>query len=373
MIKKVVITSHREFKLMNRLVILFVTAALAGCADKNNQTPATTTVDSVQVFLLKKEPVSKMLSLPAELHPWERAELFAKVEGYVRELKVDIGSRVKKNDVLIIIDAPEITANYAKATADLQGAQSRYHTSLDTYRRMMSAAKERGAVSDNELERVRNQMLTDSAAHEASKSAANAYAQLKNYLTIHAAFDGIITQRNVDAGTLVGKNPTPLLVLENLSQLRVRVAVPEIYTSAIPVSASINFTVDAQPSKKYSATLARKSNQIDSKTRTELWEFEAANTKQELKSGMYGSASFNLQRSEPSFVVPYSAVVTTLEKSFVIRVRNGKTEWIDVRSGINMSDKVEIFGDLQEGDQLILRANDEIISGKSVVVKYYSS
>jgi RND family efflux transporter MFP subunit len=212
-------------------------------------------------------------------------------------------------------------------------------------------------------------MLTDSAAHEASKSAANAYAQLKNYLTIRAAFDGIITQRNVDAGTLVGKNPAPLLVLENLNKLRVRVAVPEIYTSAIPISASINFTVDAQPSKKYSATLARKSNQIDSKTRTELWEFEVTNANQELKSGMYGNASFNLQRSESSFTVPYSAVVTNLEKSFVIRFRDGKTEWIDIRSGISMKDKVEIFGDLQEDDQLLLKANDELKNGTSITVK----
>lgn len=354
---------------MNRLVILFVIVALAGCANKKNQTPATTSVDSVQVFLLKKEPVSKTLSLPAELHSWERAELFAKVEGYVRELKVDIGSRVKKNDVLIIIDAPEITANYAKATADLQSAQSRYNTSLDTYKRMVSAAKEKGSVSDSELERVRNQMLTDSAANEASKSAANAYAQLKNYLTIRAAFDGIITQRNVDPGTLVGKNQTPLLVLENLNKLRVRVAVPEIYTAATPVSAFINFTVDAQPSKKYSAILARKSNQIDSKTRTELWEFEVTNSNQELKSGMYGNASFNLQRSESSFVIPYPTMVTNLERSFVIRLREGKAEWIDVRSGISMNDKVEIFADLHEGDQLILKANDEIKVGSAIVAK----
>src|SRR5690349_16164780 len=101
-----------NYTIMNRLVILFVIVALAGCADKKSQAPATTSVDSVQVFILRKESVTKSLSLPAELHSWERAELFAKVEGYVRELKVDIGSRVKKNDVLVIIDAPEVTANY---------------------------------------------------------------------------------------------------------------------------------------------------------------------------------------------------------------------------------------------------------------------
>jgi membrane fusion protein, multidrug efflux system len=354
---------------MNRIVIFLAFTALAGCADKKSQPTSTLATDSVEVFVLKKESVTKTLSLPAELHPWERAELYAKVQGYVRELKVDIGSKVKKNDILIIIDAPEVMANYAKSSADLQAALSRYNTSLDTHKRMVSASKERGAVSDSELERVRNQMLTDSASYEAAKSGTNAYAQLKNYLVVRAAFDGVITQRNVDAGTLVGTGSTPLLVLENLNKLRVRVAVPETYTSAIPESTSINFTVDAEPSKKYSATLARKSNQIDAKTRTELWEFEVMNTNQELKSGMYGNASFTIQRSEPSLTVPYSAVVTNLERSFVIRVRDAKTEWIDVKSGISMKDKVEIFGDLHEGEQIILKANDELKEGTSIVAR----
>jgi hypothetical protein len=91
------------------------------------------------------------------------------------------------------------------------------------------------------------------------------------------------------------------------------------------------------------------------------------NTKQELKSGMYGNVNFNLHRAEPSFVVPYSAVVTNLERNFVIRVKDGKPEWIDVKSGINLKDKVEVFGELQEGDQLLVKANDEIKEDKSVI------
>jgi membrane fusion protein (multidrug efflux system) len=354
---------------MNRLIIFFAFAGLAACNDKKSQPTAAQPIDSVEVFSLKKESVVKVLSLPAELHPWERAELYAKVEGYVKELKVDIGSRVKRNDVLAVIDAPEVTANYAKSSADLQAAFSKYSSSLDTYKRMVNAAKEKGAVSDSELERVRNQMLTDSATREAVKSATSAYSQLKDYLIIRAAFDGVITQRNVDPGTLVGKGAQPILVLENLSKLRLRVAVPETYTSAIPESSAIEFSVDAQPSKDYTATLARKSNQIDSKTRTELWEFEVINTNQELKSGMYANATFRVHRNDSSFVIPYSALVTNLERSFVIRVVDGKTEWINSRSGISMKDKIEVFGDLKEGDMLVLKANDELKEGKSVLLK----
>lgn len=351
---------------MNKSIITFLTCLIliSGCKEGAVQTQTSATTDTLEVFLLRKEPVTKTLSLPAELHPWERAELFAKVEGYVKELRVDIGDRVKKDQVLAVIDAPEVTANYAKATSDLQAARSRYHTSLDTYKRMVNAAKEKGAVSESEMERSRNQMLTDSANFEAAKSGTNAYAQLRDYLIIRAAFDGIITARHIDPGTLVGKGQQPLLVLENLSKLRLQIAVPEAYTTGLPENATINFTVDAQPSVTYSAKLARKSNSIDQKTRTELWEFEVENTKNELKSGMFGNATLKLQRADNSFAVPYSAVVTNLEKKFVIRVRDNKTEWVDVRSGINMNDKLEIFGNLQDGDQLILKASDQIKEGR---------
>jgi len=323
--------------------------------------------DSVKVFALHKDTVSKSLKLPAVLHPWERAEIFAKVEGYVKELQVDIGDNVKKNDILLVLDAPEVAANYAKASADLQASRARFNTSRDTYKRYVTASQEKGAISDNEMERMRNQMLSDSATYVSAQSSTTAYNEMKNYLVIRSAFDGVVTQRNVDPGTLVGQGARPLVVVEKLNNLKLRVAVPETYTTAIPTNEYVQFSVDAQPAKRYQAKLARKSNQIDENTRTELWEFEVANSNLELKSGMYSSVFFTVQRSEKSFVVPYTAVVTNLERSFVIRVKDNKTEWVDVRAGINMKDGVEIFGDLSEGDQLIVRATDELKEGKVVV------
>ena len=82
--------------------------------------------------------------------------------------------------------------------------------------------------------------------------------------------------------------------------------------------------------------------------------------KGDLKSGMYGTANFNLHRSESSFLIPYSSLVTNLERNFVIRIRDGKTAWLDVKNGISLKDKIEVFGDLQEGDQLVAKANDEL-------------
>jgi membrane fusion protein, multidrug efflux system len=351
------------------IITFIATVGLSACASKKAETNKALSPDSIAVFILKREQVTKTLTLPAQLLPWERAEIFAKVEGYVHELRVDIGVRVHRNDVLAVLDAPEVTANYAKAYSDLQGSQSRYKTSLDNYQRTFEAAKERGTISDSELLRVKNQMLSDSASYEAAKSSANAYAQIKAYLTLRSAFDGIVTQRNVDVGTLVGTSQKPMFVVENLHKVRLRVAIPELYTSTIPEEKSITFAVDAVPSKTFTGSLARKSNLIDESTRTELWEFEVENKEGVLKSGMYVNVNFNVKRENTSFVVPFSAVVTNLEKSFVIRISNGKTEWVDVRNGIAMKDKLEISGPLNENDQLVVKANDEIKADQQVVVK----
>jgi RND family efflux transporter MFP subunit len=210
-------------------------------------------------------------------------------------------------------------------------------------------------------------MLADSAVLASAKSNANSFSQLQDYLIIRAAFDGVITQRNIDLGSLVGKGQAPMFVLENISKLRLRVAIPETYTTALPDTSVISFHVSAQPSEKYAAVLARKSNQIDAKTRTELWEFEVNNAKGDLKSGMFGNANFNLKRGTSSFVVPYSSLVTNQERNFVIRVRDGKTEWVDVKNGISLKDQIEIFGGLSEGDQIIKRSNDEIKPEQTVV------
>src|SRR5688572_16288849 len=115
---------------MNRYATFFLLAAiLPSCSEKKETSSKPTgaeQTDSVKVFVLKKDSVSKALKLPAELHPWERTEIYAKVEGYVKELKVDIGDKVRKNEVLLILDAPEVTSNYAKASADLQAARAKY-------------------------------------------------------------------------------------------------------------------------------------------------------------------------------------------------------------------------------------------------------
>ena len=323
--------------------------------------------DSVKVFYLKKEYMIKPISLPGELIPYERAELFARMPGYVKTMMVDIGDRARKDQVLAVLEAPEVVANYAKSQAELEASLAKYNASRDQYTRIKNAAQVKGIVSDIDLENARDQMQSDSAVYESARSAVRSFEQLKNYLVIRAPFDGIITGRTVDPGDLAGPGSKPLLVIEDSKTLRLRIAVPEIYSALKPDSDKINFQVNALPGKNFKAQFSRRSGTVDDKTRTEIWEFLYINTDGLLKSGMFADTNLRL-KGETGFTVPYSALVTNQERNFVIRVNQSKAEWVEVTNGIRFNDKIEILGPLAEGDQLIMNANDEIRKGQVVIV-----
>lgn len=343
----------------------------AGCSqNKNSREEKREKVDTVAVFLLKKGQINKQMTFPAELTPLDRAEIFARVSGYINNFKVDIGDRVKKGEVLATLDAPEVIANYAQNLSDMQSAFAKYQISLDSYDRLHKASEVSGTVSAEEIAKSKNLMLSDSSLLEAAKSKLRANEQMKDYLTIRAPFNGIITQRNYDPGTLAGPNTTkPLLIVENSETLRLRVPVPEAYVMAIPDTSIIHFTVDAQPGKTYVAKISRKSGSVNPGNRTEIWEYDYQNKDNQLKPGMFATASINFKRKDLSLLVPESAIVTNLEKRFVIRLKNKKAELIDVRNGISQDNKIEIFGNVSEGDTLMLRATDEIKPGTKLIGK----
>ena len=352
------------------LPIIFAT----GC--KNNPTKELTqtgNTDSVPAFILQKKSFNKKISFPGELLPFERAEIFAKIPGYITSIKVDIGDPVQKGVIIAILDAPEMIANYSQVNSDVQTARSKYIESLDGYKRITNAAKVDGTIAAGELEKVKNQMMADSASLEALRSKLIAYAQLKDYLIIRAPFSGIVTQRNFDPGTLVGSgNTKPLLVIENNNIMRLRLPIPEAYTSVNPNGSSVNFTVDAYPGQAYDAKLSRKAGALNLNNRTETWEFLYPNKDNQMKSGMFANATINFSRSAPSFIVPATAILTNLERRFIIRLKNSKTEWVDVHIGIILDDKTEIFGSLSDGDTILVRGTDEIKQDKKFIPKFQS-
>lgn len=344
------------------IVLIIYSITLSSCQSESSEnTLQKKQQDSVSVFSLNKVTIDKAISFPGELVPFERTEVFAKVSGYVSAIKVDMGDFVRAGQVVAILEAPEMLASYAQANAEVQTAKARFAGSQDAYNRIISASKVEGTIAIGEKEKIKNQMWADSSVLEAAKARLNAYTQLKDYLVIKAPFSGIVTQRNVDVGTLVGtSNSKPMLIIENTHKLRLRLPVPEAYISATPDNASTDFTVDAYPGVHFKAQLTRKSETLNLQNRTETWEFIYNNMDKKLKPGMFANATIQFKRSNPSFVVPSSAIVTTQEKRFVIRIINSKAQWVDVRNGFSFGDRIEIFGDLTEGDMIVARGNDEI-------------
>ncbi len=346
---------------------------IAGCTHQpeKNHTANEVRVDTVKVFSLKKGKVEKQVSLPGELLPFERVDIHPKITGYIKQLKVDIGSIVKKGQILALIDAPEIQSKYGEASGKLQSSKAKYESSLDTYSRILEASKAKGVISASELQRTRNQMLADSADYQAAKFASSSSRQIGDYLAITAPFDGIITQRNVNEGTYVGvANEKPILVIEDNSRLRLRVAVPEALTGVSIKDNKVRFSTKANPNQLSTASFVRKAGSIDASTRTEVWEFEVTNDHNSIKPGALANVSLNIYRDQDSFIVPFSAVVTTLERKFIIKVTNDSTRWIDVLQGLNLSDRTEVFGNLHTGDTLVIKGNEELKAKQRVVVKF---
>jgi RND family efflux transporter MFP subunit len=373
---KTLMNNKSNYRFMKYFIaVTGIALALTGCGSDTAShaaapVNAANAPDTVPVFVIHDTNVTKNIELPAELLPYEQASLFARVQGYIKDLKVDMGDKIRQGQTLAIIEAPELQTKYAEFQASLQAAKAKYMSSADVYQRLSKAAEAKtpGIVAPVDLERSRNQYLADSASYEASRQLARSYKEVAGYLVLTAPFDGVVTARNADRGTLVGNNQAILTVQRN-NKLRLRVAVPELYVASGAVSKTANFRVDAYPNKLFQATLTRKSESIDPQTRTELWEYVYDNSNHDLKTGSFAYVKVGLQRTGNSFILPPTAIVTNQERKFVIKIKDGKATWVDVRQGMSTDKGVEVFGDLNNNDTLVVRGTDERKPGSTAFWK----
>jgi membrane fusion protein, multidrug efflux system len=329
------------------------------------------------------KPVSRTVELPGEFLPFLSVSLHAKVPSYVDRVLVDRGSIVKQGDLLAEMSAPEMTAQIAEAQSKVQAAEAdrlqaeaQLAAAQSTYDRTKQAAATPGAIAGNELIQAEKQVDAAKAllnsrlqASRAAESAVQALQDLKGYLKMAAPFDGVVTDRLVHPGALVGPgNDIALLVIQQVSHLRLVVPVPEEDVSGIVNGASVAFHVPAWPERTYSGTVARISHALDQKTRTMPIELEVMNRDGSLAPGMYPTVRWPVRRARPSLFVPKTSVITTTERTFVIRNQSGHAEWVDVKKGVTEGDLVEVIGNLKPGDSVLRRATDEIRDGMPIQV-----
>jgi membrane fusion protein, multidrug efflux system len=322
-------------------------------------------------------PISKIADLPGEFLPFLSVSLHAKVPGYVERILVDRGTAVREGQLLAELSAPEIAARIAEAESRVQAAgserlqaEAQLAAAQSTYDRLKKAAETPGAIAGNELIQMEKQVEANRAlvqarrqAGMAAEAAAQGQKQLQAYLKITAPFDGMVTERLVHPGALVGTGAdSVLLVIQQLSRLRLVIALPEEYVGGIQEGGKVSFQVPAQPERAFSGVVARVSHSLEKATRTMAVELDVLNRDGALAPGMYPTVKWPVRRPRPGLFVPRTSVVTTTERTFVVRERDGRTERVDVRKGAADGDLVEVLGDLKAGDLVVRHATDENLS-----------
>ena len=336
---------------------------------------------TAELVAVVSRPVSKTIDLPGELQPFLSVSLHARVAGYVERVLVDRGSQVKPGDLLVELSAPELAARIAEAESQVRAAEStrlqaeaELASAASTYERLRAAAATPGAVAGNELVQAQKQtealeaaVRSRQQAVRAAEATVQAQRDLQAYLRITAPFEGVVTDRLVHPGALAGPgSDAPLLVIQQVSHLRLIAAVPEEDTGSIVRGARLEFRVPAFPDRTFSATVARPAHMLEPKTRTMPVELDALNPDGSLAPGMYAAIKWPVRRSNPALMVPKTAVVTTSERTFVIRDKDGRAEWVDVRKSTGEGDLVEVTGSLHTGDRVVRRATDELREGAAL-------
>ncbi|MCU1283097.1 MAG: efflux transporter, family, subunit [bacterium] len=313
-------------------------------------------LDTVQVTSEKLDTTAK---LPGELAPYEMVALYPRVSGFVEDVSVDRGSVVKRGQLLARLSAPELASQRSEAESKLLAVRS-------TSERMRAASDTPGAVAKHDLE------LADSAV-KADEARVQSLKTLESYLYVRAPFDGVITERNVHPGALVGPpagaNATPMLRMESVGHLRLTVAVPETDVGSIAEGAKAEFVVRTWPGQRFVGVIKRVAHAIDSKTRTMPVELDVENVNGKLAPGMFADVFWPIRRDAPSLFVPPSAIVQTTERTYVDRVRDGTIEQVTVQRGTTLKDRVEVFGPLQAGDTILKRGSEELKGGAKVKTK----
>jgi RND family efflux transporter MFP subunit len=315
---------------------------------------------------VKRGKLSTTIAIPGELIPYQEVDLFAKVNSYVKTLLVDIGSEVHSGQLLVKLEAPEINSQLAEAQSRIKQQEAQYFASKATYDRLYNTSKTPGTVSQNDLEQAEAKKNADLANVDAAKSSYKEAAANLAYLEIRAPFDGVITSRNVNLGAYVGpggKNSDPLFVLQDQKRLRLVVSVPEIYTGGLNTKDNVTFTVQALPNQHFTAQVKRLAGALDTKLRSERLEMDVFNKDKKLLPHMYAEVNVPLPSRDSAYIVPKTAVVTSTEKVFVVKIANHHAQWVVVKKGFQSGDLMEVYGDLKPGDQVVKQATDEIRDG----------
>jgi RND family efflux transporter MFP subunit len=322
------------------------------------------------------------LSLPGSVQPLQETSLYARANGYVRRWNVDIGAQVKKGQVMVELDVPDIDEQLRQAQAaanqsqaGIAQAKSQLELARTTNHRYSNLAPS-GVVSQQEVEQYQSSFEVQQsnvqaaeAAHVSAQANVRRYEDLKNFGTIVAPFDGVVTMRNAEIGQLVTSGTgqgQALFKVAEVDIVRVFVNVPQLYAAGIKVGMGAPTTMRETPGRVFVGKVARTANELDTATRSLLTEVDIPNPDRVLVSGMYAQVSFDVKRQDQPLFVPATSVLFDAEGTRAAVVRDGVVTWKPVVIDGDFGDRLAISTGLAEGDMVVVTPSERLTNGMHV-------
>ncbi|HET9331356.1 MAG TPA: efflux RND transporter periplasmic adaptor subunit [Steroidobacteraceae bacterium] len=327
---------------------------------------------AVAVARVEREDLFRQISIPAEFRPYAEVELHAKVSGYVKEMKVDIGDRVQPGQLLAVLEVPELGDELDHARASQRRAQADYRDAHLAYTRLVAANKQHpNLIAEQDLDTAEAHDATAEGALAAARADADKYQTLVAYTRITAPFGGVITKRYADPGALIqagtasNTQSMPLVRLSDNTLLRLDFPVSVDYVRGIRLDAPVAVSVGSLGGRTYTGRIKRFSDQVDDSTRTMVVEMEVPNPSLELVPGMYATVTLKTEERPHALAIPTEAVPPG-GKSVLVVDATGRVAERRVTLGLETPARYEVLSGLHEGELVMIGNPGQVPLGDRV-------
>jgi RND family efflux transporter MFP subunit len=316
-------------------------------------------------------PGSEALVLPGSVQANYEAPIYARTNGYLRAWYTNIGTPVKKGQLLAEIETPEVDQQLGQAQADLATAEANYQLAKTTDVRWQGLLATE-SVSKQDAEQRAGDAAAKKAAVQSAAANVARLREMKSFKRVLAPFDGVVTQRNTDIGALINAGQSPgaaLFHVADTDRLRIYVSVPQPYASSIRPGMNADLVFAEHPDKRYPATVAFTAQALDPASRTLQVELQVENPRHELFPGAYAQVHFNLAAAAPTLRLPANAVMFRAQGLLVAAVGGDhRVRLKPIAAGRDFGSSIEILNGINAADDIVVNPPDSLADGALVRV-----